>query len=223
MNGYPEKDITPKEGVALQRRLAEKVLREDRPGSIERVCGVDISARGGMGRAGCVVMDYPDLTLVETTTFSRRLTFPYVPGLLSFREIPVLLPAIGKLSRRPDLFLVDGQGIAHPRRMGLASHLGVLTGVRTIGCAKSRLTGTFSDPGLERGSTSPLYEGNEMIGIVLRTREGVKPVFVSIGHGVSLETAVDVVLGCCTRYRLPEPIRCAHMIAGGQALPRRYL
>jgi deoxyribonuclease V len=147
---------------------------------------------------------------VETVTAEQETRFPYVPGLLSFREAPVCLEAVAKLGRQPDVFMIDGQGVAHPRRLGLASHLGLFFDRPTIGCAKSRLIGKFEEPGAEKGAWCPLREGDEIIGAVVRTRSRVKPVFVSVGHKCTLEDAVRVTLACTTRYRIPEPTRLAH-------------
>ncbi len=206
-------DLSPQDAVALQQQLARHVERCDRLDSVTLVAGVDVSVRGNRSRAAVVVMRLPELTVVEQSVAERPVTFPYVPGLLSFREAPVILDALARLANTPQVLLVDGQGIAHPRRVGIASHLGILLDHPTVGCAKSRLTGTYADPTPERGSHSALLDGEEMIGAVLRTRHGVKPVFVSIGHRVSLETAIDLVLRCGGGYRLPEPTRRADHVA----------
>lgn len=147
---------------------------------------------------------------VEAVTATERVAFPYIPGLLSFREAPVCLAAVEKLQHEPDVFLIDGQGVAHPRRLGLAAHLGLFLDKPTIGCAKSRLTGTFDEPAPEKGASSPLYDGEEMIGAVVRTRTHVKPLFISVGHRCRLEDAIGLTLACTTKYRLPEPTRLAH-------------
>jgi len=152
--------------------------------------------------------------VLERAGAERPTTFPYVPGLLSFREAPVLLDAFAKLRRRPELVLVDGQGYAHPRRFGLACHVGLALAVPTVGCAKSRLCGEYEEPPREAGTWSPLRDGSELIGAVVRTRTGVKPLFVSVGHLISLRSAIHAVLACCRRYRLPEPLRAAHQYAG---------
>ncbi len=164
-----------------------------------------LSRRAGRNRA-----TQSELTLVETATAQLPLRFPYVPGLLSFREIPVCLEAAGKLKQWPDLWLIDGQGIAHPRRMGLASHLGLFLNTPTIGCAKSRLIGTHAEPGPNKGDFAWLYDKEDKIGTVLRTRDAVKPLFISPGHRCSFENAIDYTLACTTKYRLPEPTRLAH-------------
>lgn len=181
------------------------------------IAGVDISARraGRAARAAVVVLSYPELGVVEAEVVSGELALPYIPGLLSFREAPLILEACERLTVTPDLILVDGQGIAHPRRLGLASHLGLFLDTPTIGCAKSRLCGSHEEPGAEPGDYAEVVDKDELIGAALRTRSGVKPVYVSIGHKVDLETAVHWVLRCCRGYRLPEPTRLAHLAAGG--------
>jgi len=163
------------------------------------------SRSGHAGQPDCFELEH-----VETVSAVQETRFPYIPGLLSFREAPVCLEAVGKLSRQPDLFMIDGQGVAHPRRLGLAAHLGLFFGRPTVGCAKSRLTGTFEEPGGEKGAWSPLRDGEEVIGAVVRTRTRVKPVFVSVGHKCRLEDAIRVTLACTGRYRIPEPTRLAH-------------
>jgi deoxyribonuclease V len=147
---------------------------------------------------------------VETASSTRETQFPYIPGLLSFREAPACLEAVQRLTAQPDLLMIDGQGVAHPRRLGLASHLGLFLDKPTIGCAKSRLIGTFDEPGPERGAWSPLRDGGEVIGAVVRTRSRVNPVLVSVGHKCRLEDAIRITLACATRYRIPEPTRLAH-------------
>lgn len=191
------------------------------------VAGVDISvgARGSnRGRAAVVVLAYPSLETVEQAVEHAPVTFPYVPGLLSFRELPLILPAFARLRTRPDLVVVDGQGIAHPRRFGIAAHLGLLLDLPAIGCAKSRLTGVPAAPlAEERGARVPLLDRGEVVGYLLRSRERVKPLWVSAGHRIGNEAAADWVLRLCTRYRLPEPTRLAHQAAAGvQVAPVVY-
>jgi deoxyribonuclease V len=178
---------------------------------------VDISGEDGYGmaRAAVVVLRYPGLEIVERKVITMPVVFPYVPGLLSFREVPLILAACEQLTVTPDLFIADGQGVAHPRRLGLACHLGLFLVVPTIGCAKSILCGRHDEVGEERGDSAPLYDDGEVVGAAVRTRRGVKPVYVSIGHKVDLRTAIDWVLACCYRYRLPEPTRLAHLAAMG--------
>jgi len=196
----------------LQLLLRAAVEHEDRMGPVRRVAGLDVSyARGDSTLfAAAVVLDAQSLEVVEVGRACRRASFPYVPGYLSFREIPPLLEAFAALETRPDLVICDGQGRAHPRRFGLACHFGVNADVPTIGCAKSRLIGRHRTPGQRRSRRCRLLDGDELIGCVLRTRDGVQPVYVSVGHRVCLETAIRWVLRLTPRYRLPEPIRAAH-------------
>ena len=168
-----------------------------------------------MATGAAVVLEYPGFAVVETKVVRDRLDFPYIPGLLSFRESPIILAACEELSITPDLILVDGQGVAHPRRFGLASHLGLFLDVPTIGCAKSRLCGRHEVPEVERGSYAELVDGDETIGVALRTKLGTNPIYVSVGHKIDLETAIYWVLECGRGYRLPEPTRLAHLAAGG--------
>jgi deoxyribonuclease V len=182
---------------------------------VRHVAGIDagIEQDGHVIRAAAVVLGFPGLEPVESAVVRLPLAFPYVPGLLSFREAPAALAALDKLRIAPDLILYDGQGIAHPRRFGIASHVGLWAEVPTIGVAKTRLVGAYRDPPQRRGAWSPLTDGDEIIGAVLRTRAGVKPLFVSVGHRVSLTGAVGWVMACVTRYRLPETTRQAHRLA----------
>lgn len=193
------------------------MILEDLVGPIERVAGVDVGFEdaGRTVRAAVAVLAFPGLELQQQAIARAPTSFPYVPGLLSFRELPGVLAALEQLERLPDLILCDGQGYAHPRRFGIACHLGVLTGLPTIGVGKTRLIGTYEEPGPEKGDWSPLLEKGERIGAVLRTRQGVKPLFISVGHRVSLPTAIELVLDCCTRYKLPETTRWAHRLASG--------
>lgn len=209
-------NLTPKEAVLLQARLSPRILLEDRlPATVRTVAGVDVSyeKRGDLFHAAIVVLSFPGLDIVEEATAEDRVTFPYVPGLLSFRELPILLRAFEGLKTIPDVVLVDGQGIAHPRRLGLASHLGLWLGLPTIGCAKSRLVGDSDEPGREKGAREPLRIGEEVVGTVLRSRDGVRPLYVSPGHLVDVEKASELVLACCGRYRMPEPTRRAHLLS----------
>jgi len=201
----------------IQRRLAAEVSRSGKVESASLIAGVDISAPNADGTAtgAVVVLEFPGLKLAEVATAEGRLDFPYVPGLLSFRESPLRLAAADKLGVLPDLILADGQGIAHPRRLGIASHLGLLWDIPTIGCAKSVLCGGYAVPGEAPGSYTELVDRGETIGAALRTKKGSRPVYVSIGHRVDLETAIYWVLELCRGYRLPEPARLAHQAAGG--------
>jgi deoxyribonuclease V len=201
----------------IQEQLRDQVVRTNEIGHIGLVAGVDVGFedKGKTTRAAIAVLDFPALTLHEQTIVRIPTTFPYVPGYLSFRELPGVMQALQKLRATPDLVLCDGQGIAHPRRFGLACHLGVLTGLPTIGVAKSRLIGQYQEPAASKGAWEPLWDKEEMIGAVLRTRDHVQPLFISIGHRVDLPTAVDYVLRCTTRFRLPETTRWAHKLASG--------
>ncbi|MDQ2694001.1 MAG: deoxyribonuclease V [Pseudomonadota bacterium] len=216
-------DLTPRQAIAVQQRLRRHVVVEDRLGTVRRVAGVDVGfeEQGAVTRAAVAVLDYPGLGLVETAVARRPTSFPYVPGLLSFREIPAVLEALARLAAPPDLLLCDGQGIAHPRRLGIATHLGLLTDLPAIGVGKSRLTGRHGPVPEERGGWTPLWDRDEVIGAVLRTRPGVKPLYISPGHRLSLATAVHYVMACTTRYRLPETTRHAHRLASGPADPAR--
>jgi deoxyribonuclease V len=206
---------TPAEARALQDRLRARVIAEDRLGHVRLVAGADAHYPSGRAEAWGVValLELPELALRDWAKAVRPTDFPYVSGLLSFREAPAILAALARLPEAPDLLLVDGQGRAHPRRFGLACHIGVLADLPTIGVAKSRLIGDFDPPGAERGAWSPLRIGREVVGAALTTRSGTRPVFVSVGHRLSLETAIDVVLRCAPRLRIPEPIRQADRLS----------
>ena len=212
-----EWDISSVEAIHLQRQLAEKVIREDHIGEVRYVAGVDVGfpGNGKMARAAVVILTYPELERVDSSVVEEAVRFPYVPGLLSFRELPPLLKALEKLQILPDLILCDGQGIAHPRRLGIAAHLGVITGFPCIGVAKSRLIGEYGIVPAQKGKWTVLKDGEETIGAVLRSRQGVKPLFISTGHKITLTTAIEYVMGCITRYRLPETTRQAHKLASG--------
>jgi deoxyribonuclease V len=195
--------------------LREKVITCDAFGRVSRVAGVDVGfeAQGKVTRAAIAVLTLPALELVAQVVTRRPTTFPYIPGLLSFREIPAILDAVEQLETLPDLFLCDGQGFAHPRRFGIACHLGVLTDLPSIGVAKTRLVGEHAPLEAAKGSWSDLCQGQEIIGAVLRTRRDVKPLYISSGHRVSLAAALGFVLACTTKYRLPETTRWAHRLA----------
>ncbi len=211
-------NLTPARAIDLQRRLAARVEATDRlPARIATVAGVDVWYEDAQRttRAAVAVLSFPDLAPLEQVIARRPTTFPYVPGLLSFRELPAVLDALSQLSVMPDIILCDGQGRAHPRRFGIACHLGVLLDLPTIGVAKTRLVGRHLEPGPERGDWTPLLDHGEEIGAVLRTRPGVKPLYISGGHRVCLRTAIELTLACLTRYRLPETTRAAHRLASG--------
>jgi deoxyribonuclease V len=201
----------------LQRELAGQVSKIGDVLTPRFIAGVDMSVARAEGTAtgAVVVLEHPEFNVVETKVIRERIDFPYIPGLLSFREAPVILTACEELTISPDIVLVDGQGIAHPRRLGLASHLGLFLDTPTIGCAKSRLCGKHEVPGAEQGDYTELVDGDETIGVALRTRQGTNPIYVSVGHKVDLQSAIYWVGECCRGYRLPEPTRLAHLAAGG--------
>lgn len=198
----------------LQTQLASRVRYTPIKKRPTLVTGLDCAFTKDGRRiiAAAVVLSLPGFDIVETKTAVRKLTFPYIPGLLSFREAPACIAAVEKLQNTPDAFLIDGQGVAHPRRLGIAAHLGLFFDRPTIGCAKSRLIGTFDEPPEEKGGRSPLKDDNETIGAVLRTRTNVKPLFISVGNRCTLKDAIKIVLACTTKYRLPEPTRLAHQL-----------
>jgi deoxyribonuclease V len=208
-------DIT--EAMEIQRRFAGEISRFGNITDAHLIAGVDIAVdrASGMGTAAVVIVNYPALNIIEVQTVTGRVPFPYVPGLLSFREIPLIIPAFKKVKNTPDIVIVDGHGIAHPRRIGLASHLGLFLNVPTIGCARSRLVGQYKEPGMTPGSWSVLIDNTDVIGAVLRTKANVKPVYISPGHMIDLKSSNDWVMACCRGYRMPEPIRLAHQAAGG--------
>ncbi len=207
--------LSPKAAVALQRDLAKRLV-DNAPLDLQQVrtvAGVDVSVRGGMSRAAVVLMRLPQLTIVETVCAAEETRFPYIPGLLAFREGPVVLAALRRLQIEPDAFLFDGMGQIHPRKMGIAAHLGLWLGRPTIGCGKSHYIGAYQLPADVKGAHSRLTYRGEALGVVLRSRANVKPVYVSVGHLADIESAVELTLRCTTRFRLPEPIRAAHKAA----------
>jgi deoxyribonuclease V len=214
-HNWPE---TVEEAIAIQNQLQSAVITEDQLGEVRYVAGVDMGFEEdyAISRAAVVVLSFPDLQLKEQAIARRPTTFPYIPGFLSFREVPAVMDALEKVSTTPDLILCDGQGIAHPRRFGLACHLGVLIDIPTIGVAKSLLVGKHDELPLEKGSYQPLRYKGETVGVVLRSRTGVRPLYVSSGHRISLPTAIDYVLRCLTKYRLPETTRLADKLASNR-------
>jgi deoxyribonuclease V len=215
VEGLHDLQLSPAEARRLQGELASRV--EVGPpldlGAVRYVAGADVSTEGDRAYATVAVLSFPELAVVEVQGYEAPLTFPYVPGLLAFREIPSVAGALEKIEAPVDAVIFDAQGLAHGRRMGLASHLGLFLEVPSVGCAKSRLVGSFEEPGLEKGSAADLLHRGEVIGRVVRTRDKVSPVFVSVGNRIDLGSAVELVLACCTRYRLPEPTRQAHNAA----------
>jgi deoxyribonuclease V len=212
--------LTPEAAIALQQVLRQEVITTDQLGPVRYVAGVDVGfeASGTVTRAAVAVLSLADLQLQDRAIARLPTHFPYIPGLLSFREVPAVLEALEKLTIVPDLVLCDGQGIAHPRRLGIASHLGLLIDLPTIGVAKSLLVGRHAELADQRGSWQPLLHQGETIGAALRTRPGTKPVYVSPGHRISLETAIAYTMRCTTKYRLPETTRHAHKLASGPAI-----
>ena len=226
MNDWP---TTFEEAQALQEQLRSHVITSDDIGEVRAVAGVDAGYEPDpdsgstpdrvLARAAIVVLEYPSLRALDYAIARRPATFPYVPGFLSFRETPAVLAAIDQLRVRPDLLICDGQGIAHPRRFGIACHVGLLAGIPTIGCAKSLLVGRHAPVPDERGATVPLIHRGEQVGVVLRTRPHTKPVFISVGHRISLATAIKYVMSCTTKYRLPETTRAADGLASHGRVP----
>lgn len=204
---------TPQQAVEEQRQLASKVVLCPLPHPPATVGGLDVGIRNGIACAAVVVLSYPDMSVQAWSVARAPVAFPYIPGLLAYREIPVALAALRDLAVAPDVLVCDGQGIAHPRRMGIAAHLGVLLDHPTVGCAKSRLWGVHGPVGETRGEWQPLADGSEILGAAVRTRTSVKPVYVSPGHRADLESAIRLVLACAPRYRLPDPTRLAHLLA----------
>jgi len=206
-------DGSPREAIRIQNRLREKLVFRPPRKPIRLLATADVSydAEDETNFGAFLLFRFPDLTLVEKAWAVEKISFPYIPGLLTFREAPVLLKAFSRLSRTPDLLLLDGQGIAHPRSMGIAAHLGVFLNLPAIGCAKSRLCGTYEEPGLQKGSTTLLLDKGKTIGTAVRTRTGVKPVFVSPGHKMDFAASTNIVLALCRTYRIPEPLRQAHV------------
>jgi deoxyribonuclease V len=202
-------NLTPRAAMRLQERLRERVVLEDRFGPIRFVAGADLAfdPETDVAVAGVIVYRYPELIEVERRMARRKLRFPYVPGLLSFRESPGLIAAFARLRTEPDLILIDGHGRAHPRLFGIACHIGVVFDKPTIGCAKSLLVGEHAEPGRKAGATTPLILRGEQVGTVLRTRNDIKPLYVTTGHRVSLASAVEIVRNCCDGFRIPKPTR----------------
>ena len=215
--------LTPRQAIALQREMSGLVRRTGSAEGFRFVAGLDgaFSPDGSRCIAGVVLWDLRERRVVERQIATAKLRFPYIPGLLSFREVPAWVAALRKLRQAPDVLMCDGQGIAHPRRFGIASHLGVLCGLPSIGCAKSRLVGAHDEPPARRAGRAPLLDKDEVIGTVLRTQNGIRPVYVSIGHRIDLASAEALVLDCALKYRLPEPTRLAdRLVAVAKAATR---
>ena len=217
-------DVSYKEAVGIQRKLKESLVLHDRdfPKQITIIAGADISysRHSDLFFAAVILLEYPTMAVVEEACFTERVLFPYIPGLLSFREGPAVLKAFENLHNIPDVVIFDGQGIAHPRGIGLASHMGLFLDIPAVGCAKKRLVGEYGEVGHEVGDYADLILNDRVVGAAVRTKKKVKPVFVSPGHKISLRRAVDLVLSCCKGYRLSEPVRMAHLAVNRMRLSR---
>ena len=205
-------DLSPKEAVECQKSLIPKITLSPGFHHIRTIAGADASYQKGFIIGGIILLSYPDLTLLDRKYRLKKVEFPYVSGLLTFREGPVFLDLFRTINWEPDIILFDGQGIAHPRCMGIATHMGIWLDRPTIGCAKSRLIGSYASPGLRKGDYSLLFHKGRVIGAVLRTREQVKPLFISPGNHMNLEKSIEITLSCLSRYRIPEPVRQAHLL-----------
>lgn len=204
-------EVSPQEAIKIQKDLKSNISLKKSFSKIDKIAGADVSYYKNKMIAGIVILKFPQLDIIEKKSSVSSVNFPYIPGLLTFREGPSLLEAFKKIKTTPDVILFDGQGIAHPRRMGIATHLGLFLGKPTIGCAKSRLSGIYTSVGEEKGDYALLKEGEEVLGAVLRTRRRVKPVFISPGHKIDLLNSIAVILKCIVKYRLPVPVREAHI------------
>ncbi|MEE8564298.1 MAG: deoxyribonuclease V [Atribacterota bacterium] len=204
-------EVNPQEAIKIQKDLKSNISLKKSFSKIEKIAGADVSYYQNNMIAGVIIFEFPNLKIIESQSFISPVNFPYVPGLLTFREGPSLLEAFKKVKNEPDVILFDGQGIAHPRRMGIATHLGLFLDKPTIGCAKSRLSGKYTSVGEKKGDYALLKEGEEILGAVLRTRREVKPIFISPGHKINLPNSIEIVLKCIIKYRLPLPVREAHI------------
>jgi deoxyribonuclease V len=215
LNLHPWK-VSVKTAIRIQQNLSKEITLNYNLSKIQRIAGVDVAFSNEEAVCAVCVFDFPELNLIEVIKAKAKITFPYIPGLLTFREGPAVLSAFRRLRNRPDVILFDGQGICHPRRMGIAAHLGIILDIPSIGCAKSHLCGVYQMPKDNKGSFSYIYEKGtgDILGAVLRTRKQVKPLFVSCGYKISLKQAIKIVLGLCPKYRIPQPLRYAHQLAG---------
>ena len=204
-------EVSPQEAIKIQKDLKSNISLKKSFSKIDKIAGADVSYYKNKMIAGVIVFEFPNLKAIEKQSFISPVNFPYIPGLLTFREGPSILAAYEKIKNEPDIILFDGQGIAHPRRMGIATHLGLFLDKPTIGCAKSRLSGKYTTVGEKKGDYATLKEGEEVLGAALRTRKGVKPIFVSPGHKISLSNSIEIVLKCTDKYKLPIPVREAHL------------
>ncbi len=207
-------DITYNEAIDIQKKLSSNVILQPFNSDLKFIAGADVSYSkdDDLFFAGVIVLRFPDMTIVEESIASDKVNFPYIPGLLSFRESPILIKAFEKLNIIPDVVIIDGQGIAHPRGLGIASHIGLLLDIPTIGCAKNILVGHYDEPGSETGDHSAIIFNKKVIGAVLRTKKNVSPVFISPGHKINMSSSIDIVMKTCRGYRLPEPTRQAHLL-----------
>lgn len=214
-------DLSPKDAIALQMKLAARLVSASPLdlSRIDTVAGVDVSVKGGHACACVVVLSFPELDHIETVCLQQATPYPYIPGLLAFREGPALVEAFRKLRSEPDVFIFDGMGQMHPRRMGIAAHLGLWLGRPTIGCGKRHFIGEYQQPGNAKGNTAVVTYRGEQAGLVLRTRPNVKPVYLSVGHLTDIESALQLLLACTPRFRLPLPIRMAHRAAAEACAP----
>lgn len=210
---WPDQQQTPTEVSALQARWAQQIAEVPLPAPPTIVAGCDVHMRGELGRATIAVLRFPSLEPIETVHGETTITFPYIPGFLSWRELPAIAVALGELTVRPDVLFADGHGLAHPRGFGLACHLGLLSGIPTLGCAKSILRGEYAPLADERGACAPLVYRGRVVGMVLRVKDRVKPLYVSVGDRITLDEATDLVFRCGRKHRLPEPSRLAHLAA----------
>ena len=207
-------NVTRRQAIDIQKSLCRHVVLKKLPGTVRSVAGADVSfsKKSDILWAGIVVLSYPGLQKMEAKWVMGKTDFPYIPGLLSFREVPVLLRVLTELEREPDLILCDGQGIAHPRGVGLASHIGILTAKPTIGCAKKRLVGEFSEVGPHKCNYSYLFYKGRRVGAAVRTKNNVNPLFISPGNAITIEEAIEIALNCTMNHRIPEPVRQAHLL-----------
>lgn len=204
-------EVSPQKAIKIQKDLKSNISLKKSFNKIDKIAGVDVSYYQNKMIAGVIIFKFPNLKIIERQSFVASINFPYIPGLLTFRERPSILAAFKKIKNEPDIILFDGQGIAHPRRMGIATHLGLFLNRPTIGCAKSRLSGKYTSVGEEKGDYTLLKEDEEVLGAVLRTRKRVKPIFVSPGHKIDLSNSIEIILKCIVKYRLPLPVREAHI------------
>jgi len=210
-------NLSASEAVKLQKKLAKRIICKGRPKKIDCIAGADLAYEKSrqLGFCAVILFSYPGLNILDTCFSHDTVEFPYIPGLLTFREGPLFLKTFKKIKTKPDVIIFDGQGIAHPRKLGIAAHMGLFLNIPTIGCAKSKLYGSYDEPGTDKGAESLLYDkSNSPIGTVLRTRKNVKPVFISPGHKIGIKESKEIIMNCVIKYRIPEPVRIAHIEVG---------